>query len=94
MNDKQIEELITLRKQLFIYFIEVSNQRGYATPESCVSYLNSSVVAWVAEAKAFNAWRDATYLILNDIENTAQQAGIVPTFDEVVAKLPAIVWPT
>ena len=93
MTPEQINELIALRKQIFWYFLEVSNERGYATPESCVSYLNSTIPAWAAEAAVFNVWRDNVYVILNVIETQAQRSGIIPTFDKVVAQLPVIVWP-
>lgn len=93
MTPEQLNAYIELKRKIFIYFIEVSNERGYATPESCVSYLNSTVALWKAEAEAFNLWRDAAYQILNTIQNDAEQSGIIPSLQDIISQLPVMVWP-
>ena len=94
MTPEQLDKYIELKKQIFIYFLTVSNERGYASPESCASYLNSTVAGWKAEAEAFNMWRDSAYQILNVIQNQAEQSGIIPSYQEVVSQLPVMVWPS
>lgn len=93
MTPEQLEKYIELKRQIFIYFLTVSNERGYTSPESCVSYLNSTVDRWRAEALAFNAWRDNVYQVLNVIQNEAEQSGIIPEFQDIISQLPIIVWP-
>ena len=71
----------------------VALQRGYSSPESCVSYMNSTVAQWQLEASTFNEWRDASWLIMTAILDALQPDDPVPTIDEVIAQLPTIVWP-
>ena len=93
MADENVNLLIKLKQELFFYFLDVSNERGYATPESCVSYINSTIPQWKLEAEAFNLWRDSVYTILNKIEDDAQGEGKVPSFDYIISQLPELVWP-
>ena len=68
--------------------------RSYDSALSCVSYIDSTVAAYRAEAAAMRDWRDAVwtrcYELLAEV-----QAGTrpIPTESELIALLPTIVWP-
>ena len=73
-----------------------AHARGYDNSVSLVSYrFDEARPTWAAEAEAFFAWRSQlwTYAI-------AQLAAVLagerprPSVDELLAELPAIVWPT
>jgi hypothetical protein len=61
---------------------------GYNSAVSCVSYRDSGVSEWVAEAEQFGAWRDSVWQALMALE--AQQA-VPATPEALIAALP--VWP-
>ena len=67
--------------------------RSYDSALSCVSYIDSTVAAYRAEATTMRDWRDAVwtrcYELLAEV-----QAGTrpVPTESELIALLPAIQW--
>jgi hypothetical protein len=67
---------------------------GYDNILSATSYLNSTNTVFAAEASAAVAWRDAVWSKCYEIL-TAVEAGTrtTPTEDELVAELPAMVWP-
>lgn len=68
--------------------------RGYDSALSCVSYLDSTVVTFAAEARAMRDWRDTVWQIASDIEADVMSGQIaVPTEDALIGMLPAIVWP-
>ena len=92
MTDRE-KELYQLALNIGFYMTSVAQQRYYNTPESCVSYINSTVLQWKNEATAFSEWRDACWLIINTIIDGLQPTDPVPTVDEIVAQLPVIVWP-
>lgn len=67
--------------------------RNYDGIMSCCTYHSSTDPAFAAEGTAALAWRDAVwrhcYQVLAD-----HQAGLrpVPTADELIAELPALIW--
>jgi hypothetical protein len=89
----QYQELYQLAIDIGFYINSIANQKYYNSGESCVSYMNSTVVQWKNEATAFNSWRDQCWLIINPIIQALQPTDPVPTIDEIVALLPAMVWP-
>lgn len=72
----------------------VARAKGYSSAVSCASYVNSANTVWQAEAEAFIAWRDATW-VYAFAELASVQSGnrAVPTVDEFIAELPVIEWP-
>lgn len=71
-----------------------AQSRRYESSVTCASYVNSTVEAWAAEAKAFVAWRDAVwahaYARLAEVEAGAPQ----PSIKAFIETLPVIEWPT
>lgn len=67
-----------------------ANSRGYDSVLSAVSYANSVIPQFAADAAAFSLWRDQcwayAYQVLADVQGG--QRGI-PTLDEFLAELPA-----
>jgi hypothetical protein len=62
--------------------------RGYRSGDACATYATSTNAAWQAEALAFVAWRDAVWALAF----TTDPSGFENTGD-VIAALPAMVWP-
>jgi hypothetical protein len=87
------KQLYQLALDIGFYMTSVAQQRGYSTTESCVSYINSTVLQWKNEATVYSEWRDACWLIIMPIIDGLQPSDPVPTIDEIVAQLPVIVWP-
>lgn len=61
-------------------------EKGYDNIVSCVSYLQSGVPQFRAEAQAASEWRDAVYSTLYAWEE-APPAGVV-TVDQAIERLP------
>ena len=76
------------------YMDTVAQERGYDTILSLISYENSSVDKYAAEAAAGKALRDAVWPYCYEIE-AAVLAGTsrIPTKEELLANAPRIVWP-
>lgn len=74
---------------------QVARTRRYTDAVSCASYVASTNATWSAEASVFVAWRDAVWALVYGLEDKALagEIGTVPTADELIAGLPAIVWP-
>lgn len=89
----RFQELNQLAINIGFYMTSVAQQRGYSTPESCISYINSTVLQWKNEATVFSEWRDSCWLVINQIIDALQPSDPVPTIDEIITKLPTIVWP-
>lgn len=67
--------------------------RGYDSAEACASYVASTVPAWVAEATAFVAWRDAVWTqALERLAAVEAGESSIPTAEALIASLPAIDW--
>jgi hypothetical protein len=73
--------------------ISIAQQRHYSSPESCVSYLNSTIPQYQAEAQAYNLWRDACWLIIVPLLEGLQPDDPVPTIEQIITQLPVIAWP-
>lgn len=68
--------------------------RGYDGILSLCSYAASGNTTFAAEALAGVAWRDAVWSKGYEIQSAVMTgARAVPTADELLAELPAIVWP-
>lgn len=69
--------------------------RNYDSTLSILSYTDSTVPAWAAEAQAFKVWRD-TVLLYAFQQLAAVQGGqrAQPTVAALIAELPAIEWPS
>lgn len=87
------QELNQLAINIGFYMNGVAQQRNYSSPESCISYMNSTVLQWKNEATAYSEWRDACWLIITPIIDGLQPNDPVPTIDEIVTQLPVLVWP-
>lgn len=90
----QLNQLKAASKYLIQNLLDTTAQtKTYNDALHCVSYGLSTNTQWKAEAETFIAWRDDVYetalQILSDVEGGAP----VPTEQEFLAELPAIVWP-
>lgn len=67
-----------------------AGQNGYDSLASCISYLNSSVAQYAADAAAALAWRDAVWLACFQWQQSASTnpPATFPTSAEVIAQLP------
>ena len=72
----------------------VARARQYDSAAACVSYTESMVVPWRADANAMVAWRDAVWIQVISMQSAVLAGTIqVPTADALIASLPAIAWP-
>jgi hypothetical protein len=62
--------------------------RGYRSGDACATYATSTNAAWQAEALAFVAWRDAVWALAFATDPSGFE-----TIEDVIAALPAMVWP-
>lgn len=62
---------------------------GYNSAAHCASYVASTVPGWAAEAQAFVAWRDATWLAAFAGLSEVEAGKTLPSIDEALARLPA-----
>lgn len=88
------QQLSAMESRLEAYTDTVARQRRYRSAESCVSYVGDAAPQIDAEAIAFKAWRSAFWVQAGIVE-TDVIAGTrtAPTFDELIAELPQMVWP-
>jgi hypothetical protein len=63
---------------------------GYDSIASCVSYRDSAIAQWAADAVAAIAWRDAVWLAAFQWQQSASETppAAIPTSAEVIAQLP------
>lgn len=63
---------------------------GYDSIASCVSYRDSAIAQWAADAAAAMAWRDAVWLAAFQWQQSASTnpPATFPTSAEVIAQLP------
>ena len=60
---KPIEEVLAeYSAGIQLYLDEVASQKGYQNALYCLSYLDSTIVAWKSEAETFLAWRDSVWV--------------------------------
>lgn len=68
--------------------------RGYHDAATCASYIGSTIPPWQADAEAFVAWRDAVWLyVYAQLAAVQAEQRAQPSIEELIAELPAIVWP-
>lgn len=83
-----------IRDAAWQWMASIVQDRGYDSIESCVSYYDSSVARYKAEARAMVAWRDAVNQALEAL--VLNPPAGVDTWEEVVVLLPqpgAFAWP-
>jgi hypothetical protein len=70
-----------------------AQSKQYGNAVSCASYVSSTNPQWKLEAETFVSWRDAVFVYAINIQTEVQGGAPIPSFEEFVAGLPAIVWP-
>jgi hypothetical protein len=89
VTDSDITNAVTQKIAL------VSIARGYDSPESLQSYVNSTNPLWRAESNAFIAWRDTVWTyVYAQIALWENEERTISTADELVGELDDIAWPT
>lgn len=69
-------------------------ERLFRDGVTLASYVASTNPQWAAEAQAFVAWRDAVWAYAYaELEKVQTGQRPQPTVAEIIAELPAIVWP-
>jgi hypothetical protein len=69
--------------------------RGYDSIHTAVSYAGDLNPAWDAEGQAAKAWRSAVWVACYAVmAEVAAGTRTIPSEAELIAALPAIVWPT
>lgn len=65
-------------------------QNGYDSIASCISYKDSAITQWAADAVAALAWRDAVWQACFQWQQSASTSppATFPTSAEVIAQLP------
>jgi hypothetical protein len=85
----------TYRAAVQSHIDRTARERGYESGFACVSYMHSAIPAWLAEAGAFVAWRDAVwtqvFAMLADVQ--AGNAAPPESAEALIASLPEIDWP-
>lgn len=67
-----------------------AGQNGYDSLASCISYKDSAIAQWQADATAAIAWRDAVWLAAFQWQQSASDnpPATFPTSAEVISQLP------
>jgi hypothetical protein len=85
-----IQEIIAALENGVQFYIDSKAQaKGFDSANSCISYMNSSIAAWKAEAIAMNAWRDTVWQFC--YTNQASASPVV-TESALIAALPSAPW--
>jgi hypothetical protein len=75
------------------YIDSVAQAKGWDTRHTCTlrtGYTNP----WQAEAIAFGQWMDSCYLYCQGVEaDVLAGTRTIPTIEELISELPAMVWP-
>lgn len=67
-----------------------ANKYGYDSIKTAVTYADEPAVPkFQDEGKAFRSWRSLVYAKGYEIADEVKVTGVIPTFDEVLAQLPA-----
>lgn len=82
------------RRAIQIHIDKTAQERGYDSGVSCSSYVNSKIAEWSAQAVAFAAWRDDVWAKVFT-ERAKWEGGLrpQPSIEEIIAELPAMIWP-
>jgi hypothetical protein len=71
-----------------------ARSRNYGDGNALAGYRDSTVPAWSAEAQAFIAWRDQVWVYsYAELDKALAGERAVPTAEEFIEELPAIIWP-
>lgn len=71
-----------------------AQSRRYDNAVSIATYVGSTIPQWAAEATAFVAWRDAVWAYAyTELDKVTAAQREQPTVADLVAELPAMVWP-
>lgn len=91
-DPKQVQADATVQIQLLLD--STALEHGYDSIISLCSYAESSNPEWKTEGTAGRAWRDACWMAAQKIQDDVIAGKRpLPTVDEVLAEMPAIVWP-
>ena len=71
-----------------------AQSKQYGNAVACASYVTSSNPQWAAEAKVFVSWRDAVFVYAINIQTEVMGGAPIPSFEEFVAGIPQIAWPS
>lgn len=73
---------------------ETARTRAYDNGNSLAGYVTSTNETWASEAQAFVAWRDAVWAYAYaELDKVTGGQRPVPTVEDFIAELPAMVWP-
>lgn len=83
------------RRAVQAHIDAVAAERGYDSGQTCATYVADPHAQWAAEGAAFVAWRSAVWQSTLS-RMAAVLAGDEPAPDiaDLLADLPAMVWPT
>lgn len=88
------DEVAGLNSAVRLHLDQVAKSRGYDNIVSLCSYATSTVAKYAAEGQAGVEWRDAVwvkcYEVLAEVEAGLREQ---PTVEQLIAELPAFVWP-
>ena len=81
---------ITLIEDVQSWLDATASQNGYDSIASCISYKESAITQWSADAWAALAWRDAVWQACFQWQQSASNnpPATFPTSAEVIAQLP------
>jgi hypothetical protein len=71
-----------------IWLDAAAQANGYSGMDSCISYYNSSIAQWAADAKAGLAWRDAVWTYCFAAQTNPQFVSNPPTLAQLLTELP------
>ena len=73
---------------------EVAQAKDFGDGFACASYASSTNELWAAQALAFIAWRDSVWVFsYTEFEKMENEERPVPSIEEFLTELPAMVWP-
>ena len=88
-------EIIAAYKTAIERYIEAkAGERQYTSGIHAASYVTSTNLLWAAEAQAFIEWRDDVWAHSIALLEEVQGGNLAPpTIEDVLAGLPALIWP-
>lgn len=84
------EAAAALAGDVQVWLDTTAQGNGYDSLASCISYLNSSIAQYAADAAAALAWRDAVWpdCFQKQQDAIANPPSVIPTSAQVIATLP------
>jgi len=71
-----------------------AQERRYDSAVSISTYVNSTNLAWAAEAQAYVAWRDAVWTYAYaELDKVMAGERAQPSVEGFLAELPQMIWP-